>query len=184
MISNSPWAHEVTISITDGYVPAASGGGGRRGGGLNGVSPSTSTMRFVVLWESALPVRQALARVKYGVEAATSPDVKVLLEPEEPNYVILVTGLPAAAARGDAQKIKDAISRRTTLNVKGKDAIRPTEVEVTADGKNAGAYFAFPKTMQFTLDDREVEFSTKIGDTTIQYKFQLKDMVFRGNLEL
>ena len=106
MISNSPWAHEVTISITDGYVPAASGGGGRRGGGLNGVSPSTSTMRFVVLWESALPVRQALARVKYGVEAATSPDVKVLLEPEEPNYVILVTGLPATTARGDEPHLR------------------------------------------------------------------------------
>ena len=44
--------------------------------------------------------------------------------------------------------------------------------------------FRFPKTDPISLDDKEVEFTTKIGTMTIRRKFKLSDMKVRGQLEL
>jgi hypothetical protein len=45
-------------------------------------------------------------------------------------------------------------------------------------------FFVFPKTPAFVLDDKEVEFSTKLGALVVKYKFRLKDMLFNGQLDL
>ena len=34
------------------------------------------------------------------------------------------------------------------------------------------------------MDDKEVEFSTRLGQTMVKQKFHLKDMVFNGKLDL
>jgi hypothetical protein len=44
--------------------------------------------------------------------------------------------------------------------------------------------FAFPRSMPFTADDKEVEFITKLGTSTLKYKFKLKDMVVNGKLDM
>jgi hypothetical protein len=44
--------------------------------------------------------------------------------------------------------------------------------------------FLFPKTVAIDMDDKEVEFSTKLGQTIVKTKFKLKDMVFNGKLDL
>jgi hypothetical protein len=38
--------------------------------------------------------------------------------------------------------------------------------------------------MPFTVEDREVEFITKLGASTLKYKFKLKDMVLNGKLDM
>ena len=182
VMSNSPWAHEVTISSSSGGgdTTVVTGGGGRRGGISGGStgSPNVTSTRVVVMWESALPEREAVLRIKYGAEIALV-DAKQFLEADDPNYVIIVNGLPASAVRGDPAKVKEAIRKKTTLNT-----IQPAQVDVFQNGKTAGLYFAFPRTAPLTLSDNDVEFSTKVGDLTVKTKFHLQDMVINGKLEL
>jgi len=188
LLSNSPWAHQITFSETYSDPVSEGSGGGRKrgggGGGFSGVSSSTPRMILIVLWESALPVRQGLLRLKYGAEVAATPDAKEFLDRGEPNYNILITGLPASAAKGDIEKEEETIRKRTALRSKGKMPVLPLTVEVTVSGQAASATYQFPRTATFTPDDQEVEFSTKIAGTSVSHKFHLKDMVFHGNLEL
>ena len=44
--------------------------------------------------------------------------------------------------------------------------------------------FSFPRSESIVLEDREVEFVTKLGQFDVKKKFTLKDMVFKGKLEL
>jgi hypothetical protein len=44
--------------------------------------------------------------------------------------------------------------------------------------------FRFPKTANFSLDDHEVEFKVTLGHMQIKRKFELRDMVYQGNLAL
>jgi hypothetical protein len=44
--------------------------------------------------------------------------------------------------------------------------------------------FEFPKTAPITLEDKEVEFITKVGQSQIKKKFKLTDMVFGDQLAL
>lgn len=173
----------------------ASGVGGARGGRggagpgeeMGGGGPAPVTV--IVSWETALPVRQARVRMKYGAEAATSAEAKKALAPEPNVYVIAVSGpiLRGLGGREDASKdgssgdaMKKAVMEQTSLTAKGKDPLKPTNIEI---GRGA-ALFYFPKTAPFSLDDKEVEFSTKAGETPLKYKFRLKDMVVNGKLEL
>jgi hypothetical protein len=44
--------------------------------------------------------------------------------------------------------------------------------------------FVFPKTTAFTVEDKEMEFSSKFDKTAVKHKFKLKDMVFNGKVEM
>jgi hypothetical protein len=44
--------------------------------------------------------------------------------------------------------------------------------------------FIFPRTDPITLDDKEVELDLKLGTMEAKRKFNLKDMVYNGKLEL
>ena len=52
------------------------------------------------------------------------------------------------------------------------------------DGESVMVVFVFPKTDAIALDDQEVEFITKLGETEVKKKFKLKDLVFAGQLAL
>jgi len=181
VMSNSAWAHAVTItSGSGGETTIVGGGGGRRGGGIPGGtfgSPAVTT-RVVVIWESGLPERQAVLRLKYG-SAVASMNTTPYLAADDPSYVIIVNNIPMSAVKGDAAKVKEAIRKRTTLNT-----VQPTEVDVAENGKVAGLYLSFPRTTPFTLDDSDVEFTTRVGELTVKTKFHLADMVLNGKLEL
>lgn len=92
-----------------------------------------------------------------------------LVDQDPPNYVIAVVGLPRDAGA----------PRDTTLRPKGKPAFRPIRVE-----PGEAVLFVFSKERPFTLEDQEVEFSTRIGPWGVKCKFRLKDLVYRGKLAL
>jgi hypothetical protein len=158
------------------------GGGGGRGGGMGGGGgmPSRSV---TVRWVSALPVKEALLKSKYGAEAG-SADAKKMLEQPERQYVIAVIGLPAQFARANAERIQEQLKAATAIERKGKDPIAPEKIEVFPQNNQAGFMFRFPKTDPISLDDKEIEFTTKIGPMTIKRKFKLADMKVKGQLEL
>ena len=135
-------------------------------------------------WDSALPVKQALARLKYGAETATSPEAKKALDQQETNYIVVVSGPLRSLLRGEPEAVKKAVIGATSLSAKGKAPLKPTDVQFLAAKGAAEAHFVFPRSAPFTLDDKEVDFSTKLGELSLKYKFRLKDMVFNGKLEL
>jgi hypothetical protein len=204
METNSPWSKPVAISMGEGGGGGGTGKSGRSkgggGGGDDAVMSSPGggrgvqevgggglgggvTLMLTVSWRTALPVRQAVAKAKYGDEAATSPEAKKLVEGDQKYYAILLSGLPGRSVRTD-EKTKDSLIQNTTLSVKGKDPILAFDVQSGASDQKPVLVFLFPKTVPFSVDDKDVEFSTRLGPLVVRQKFHLKDMVFNGKLEL
>ena len=99
-------------------------------------------------------------------------------EPEE--YVVVVTGLPArmAALLDPALKDKSIIraGKKPAMNAKNMDVQRRTQ--------SVDVFYTFPKTQMISADDKEVEVDLHIGPIEAKKKFNLKDMVYNGKLEL
>ena len=179
MLSDSPWTGKVTVSggVAAFAGPSGGGGGDFGGGGGGGIS-------VTLLWQTALPVKQALVKRQFGAEAGTSPDAKARLERPDQVYVLTLLGMPAftlGAAQGDK---KAALLDATMLTAGGKPPLKPVDVQVSGGRGPGNVSFLFPRTTTFTADDKDVEFSTKFDKTTIKHKFKLKDMVFNGKVEM
>src|SRR6185312_13709755 len=119
---------------------------------------SQPSMMFVVRWESALPVRQARMRAKYGSEVATSADAKKILEAAEPNYVITVSGLPPDSLRGNPEAVKKKVLADASLAVKGKDPLKPVDFILQRGDRGAIGVIVFPRTAPLSLEDKDVDF--------------------------
>jgi hypothetical protein len=185
LLNQSPWAKEGSINDTSrrgslGPTAAAGGGGGAGGGGRHTARSTSGTRtdapssgpqlawKATVRWESALPVREALRRGAPGEL------------PED--YILNVFGeVPAADPDSGFAALKDD----TTLEHKG-DQIKLNRIEL-APGNNvaeAGTLFYFSRRLALKLEDKEAIFTTKLGPLKVKCKFTLRDMLYRGNLEL
>ena len=167
------------------YGSGGGGRGGRAGGGRGGPGGGMGMpqMTAVIRWFSALPVKQASVRLRYGNEAATAADGLDYLNREEPNYVVSVAGLPGRMA-GFMERMPDQIKQETSLRRKGKEPILPADLQITTQMEKTDLYFVFPKNDPITLDDKEVEFLMKTERMEIKRKFKLKKMLFNGALSL
>jgi hypothetical protein len=217
ILSDSPWAAKVTVSMGFNAGPAGiaetAGGGGRGGGGRGGggggrggpqgdganSDPGVGGgggggdfggggggggVSVGLVWQTALPIRQAVVKRQYGAEAGTSPEAKAKLDRVDQLYVLTLSGVPGpmlGATQGDK---KAALLDLTTITVSGKPPLKAADVQVSGGRGTASVSFLFPKTTQLTVEDKEVEFSTKFDKTPIKKKFKLKDMVFNGKLEM
>ena len=210
LVTNSPWARQ-TKGVADGATEStpfdtASGipqaGLGRASEGLGASGPGASNtpapfdsatraaavipeVSVTVRWLSALPMRQAQMRAKYGKEADASPAAKQYLETEPVYYTIGVSGVPGlylSAYGGD--RAKELIQKFTTLTLKGREPLRPVAVQFVPNGPNIDVLIAFPRSGAITLADQDVDFSGRLGTLGVHYRFRLKDMVARGKLEL
>ena len=172
-------------------APISEGGGrGGRGGGGGGAdipgggASLTAAVQLIIRWQTALPVKQALVKAKYGSEAANSAEGKQFLARTEQFYVIDLAGIPGNVLPRD-QAAKEALVKASTLSAKDKNSVVAAEIQADApSGRNAELYFLFPRSTMFTADDKEVEFATKLGKTALKAKFRLKDMVINGKLDL
>jgi hypothetical protein len=184
LLTNSPWAREATTKYNLGAYGLGMmgvGGTGRRGGRTTANPGAASDNRdapplpkrydSVVRWESALPVREA-KRAKPPDDAAS-------------NYILCVTGnLPMLGRASDdesddeySQRL-DMLKEQTKLEKKG-DPIYLDHVAYSKDG----ALFYFERG-ELTLHDGSVTFVTTLGPLDVKCKFALKEMMYRGKLEL
>jgi hypothetical protein len=168
-----------------GGAMAAGGTADRGAGGAagTGAMPAPS-LTAIIRWQSARPVKQALAKAKYGNEVETIPQIKELVDREETHYVIALAELPRSLSRMDPAKMQLALKDITAIAIKGKDAMHPDVIQLLPGEKSATIFFAFSRTKAITLEDKEVEFSTHIGQLEFKKKFKLQEMVFSGKLEL
>ncbi len=179
LLTKSPWAKEASIVDTAlrgplSSAPASGGGGRRRGGGggsaskQQGATPNSADLvkwKASVRWESALPVRAAL----HGGTPGDAPS----------DYILNVFG-DVPSAEGDA-----ALMDNTKLDHKG-DQIKLSRVEPApkTSFSSEGTLFYFSRLLALQVEDKEVTFSTKLGPLEVKCKFTLKDMLYRGKLEL
>lgn len=212
VLTDSPWSRNVSIPATPpvlgggglgegeggggggrggggdagGGGGGAAGGGGGRGGGRGGGGPNVSLrIKLVVSWRSALPMKQALVRDQVGIGGAVPAESQQLLERTETDYVVTLMGLPARYARTLASLKTTTFLKR---NNKPPIAVDEMAVQQAAAAPKTPAFlvvvFGFPRTDAIKLEDKDVEFVTKLGLIDIKKKFNLKDMVFHGHLEL
>jgi hypothetical protein len=163
-----------------GGGPYPGGGGRYPGGGRGG---GQAEIRVAVRWESAAPVQDALHLHDDGEKP--DPDF-------EKYYVIaLIVDLPSGRPRDeDSDGTKDHDDRRleefkSYTHLERKDG--PLHLEKVEEGSRTGArgpgvYFYFSRKNELSLDDKELDFSTKVGTAEIKAKFTLKDMRYHGKL--
>jgi hypothetical protein len=199
ILHSSPWAQSVDVRTGGGMSGGGGGGGGGRrggggggslgdasgGGGAGGGSAQGSvemapSVRLTMRWDSALPVKQAVVKSNFDASGGLASSGATMLERQEPQYIVSLSGVPLRMLRGDPSRIK-AVG---TLNIKGKDPITAESTKSFADGANAVFYLLFPRSTPIVLEDQEVEVAFKAGPVDIKHKFKLKDMVFEGKLEL
>jgi hypothetical protein len=199
MMTNSPWAKSASVSMGGpgeggGAPPPEPGGGGfgghggPQGGGGSEFGPgapgsAAPSFDVVARWQSAVPIRQAFVRLKFGAEADKSADAKKVLEEQERPYEIVLSG-PMGKFLGGKPDAAKALSEVSFLSSRRTGEIKASQIEVGKPGKTMDVLLAFPRSMPFTVEDKEVEFTTKLGTSTLKYKFKLKDMVLNGKLEM
>ena len=165
------------------------GGGGEMGGtgrggrgesmGDVGGGQSSTQMLIRIRWESATPIREALVLTRLGREKADSDDAKKFLGQTVPSYVIAIVGLPPQTMQLRPEAYA-ALAKSATLVRKDKDPIQAEN----ATARDRVVYFLFPRTSPITLEDKEVEFVSKLGRLEVRRKFKLKDMMIGEKLEL
>jgi len=208
ILSDSPWTEKVTVSAPTGGGPGiAESGGGGRGGGRGGsrggpqgdsINPDSSTdggnggggggapggVSVTLLWQTALPVKEALIRRQYKDEAGTSPEAKARLERVEQVYVLTLIGMPGQMPGATQADRKAELIASTLLTVPGKPPVQAVDVQSSGGRGLGNVSFLFPRTTVFTADDKELEFFTKFDKIVVKKKFKLKDMVFKGKVEM
>ena len=117
ILTDSPWADQMDVDTGQRGVIATDQAKGNIQGNL--------TTSVTVYWQSALPIKQAML----GRANATDAQ-KQLLAREEASHLLRVEGLPgsARAATQDLDKLKAA----TTIRIKGKPDLHPSEIQVSA----------------------------------------------------
>jgi hypothetical protein len=152
-------------------------GGGRNGGGRG----AGSTYKGTVRWESAQPILDAL---------------KIPLPEAFANhYVISVRDIPLIPERrrpeddddSDSQSMAlknavDNLKQFTTLQPKGRELAQAGIVQQMTPG---GTYFLFgfaKEFLDFGKNDREVDFTTRLGRILVKARFDIREMTYHGKL--
>ena len=155
---------------------------------------------MTIRWCSALPIRQALAAHRYGSEAQQDED----LQREATHYSIGLTGATAALfsdgseAEPDSdpwEALTERLKAESSLKVSGREPIQPVEIELrkvpdldVGDAQEVAEQHEilvlFPRSLAISLQDKQVEFVTRVARQKVKKKFKLKDMVYKGELEL
>lgn len=201
LLTDSPWARQVNALFStapreadDTVVPPPSAStanmGGTRGvssGGWDGgvgrvIDDTPPKLPVTIRWDSALPVREALLRSRLGDHLSAPRDSNESLNQPEKDYIVTVIGLLTNDQSKDRERGRKELMPAAKLVRAGKPPIRPENVELDA---SAGAIqLFFPRTVPISLNDKEVTFQLQFGSMTIEKKFRLKPMTYRGKLEL
>ncbi len=202
LLTRSPWAESETVLFDfreagpqrpvtwkDLGVPGNGQGptitGGSPVGGIG--APKTKDKieaQINVRWSSALPVRQATALTKFGREGLEEPGAKELLEDRPKFYVLEISGVPAAVAYSGIPVMQADLYRDLRLVTGRGRAIRPESVYITPKGATLNIAIRFRKHPPITLKDKTLEIRIQYDLLKIKRKWKLREMVYRGKLEL
>jgi hypothetical protein len=186
------------------------GGGGMRGMGEGAMSaPPRPTATLTVRWHSALPVKEAIVVSQLGKEAETSEKAQAYLKQQSSHYVLCLSGFPGGRMGMMGQppgqmpgqdpeakqppmpnpkereaKLREMFMAAGKLHAKKREAVAPEDVQVRMTPGGMDVYFVFSKANPLTVEDEHVDFELKTQIVNLKTRFNLKKMVFNGNLEL
>jgi len=183
MLTRSPWAKEASVNVFGGAggnlinrngamseSGNMTGSGRRRTNTTQTQSSDAPDLRYkaIVRWQSALPIRQALKSKS--------------MEGVADFYILALVG-DLAMADPDADEAQresrlDMMKQYTKLDRHG-GAIPLANVEPV---KKVGTLFYFSRSEP--IKDGQVTFTTKMGPVEVKCKFTVKEMMYRGKLEL
>ena len=133
-----------------------------------------------IFWQSSRVIRAATAReaVLHGQPVDVD---KYAAQPQSEYQIVLRMEDMTPFAQHDEKFFQDNAFLQTK---KSKDKISPTHVvyEKNTKGRVQDAIFFFPKTTSsgtptVSVDDKEVQFSCKIADSTVRVSFTPLEMV-------
>ena len=101
---------------------------------------------------------------------------------EETFYRLTLVGLPREVAETLADLA--VVRENTQLKRSRGTAIQASDVRLVFNGDLLDVEFRFPRVEPIRLEDREVEFESRLGQVKIAKKFKLQDMVVDGELQL
>lgn len=127
----------------------------------------TPELPVTIRWDSAEPVVKAHER-----------ECGCILQ-RNTGYWITVLGLATKGPLDDDQK--QAFIANTRLIARGRTPMIPISVDVDQSG---AAHFQFSRDQPITLADKEVTFVTRFGSISVEKRFRLKDMTYKGELSL
>jgi hypothetical protein len=84
----------------------------------------------------------------------------------------------------DPEAIREELMERTTISRGTGRSLRPVKVEFDLPGKLGIIYFHFSREEEITSKDKELVFQTQLGGNRLERKFETKEMVYKGKLEL
>ena len=182
LLSKSPWARIVTAERvktqknpmpSDPNPPPVVNARGRIGNSRPRMPKSNSTKTVTtytgqVVWESAAPVRAALK--------------SQLPEGFEGQYVLGMSGVPLA--KSETKGALDRVRQITTLHTKNHQPLEAANVKVLRE--NGTIYlFGFAKEgLTIGKEEKEVVFSTHMGNIAFTAKFNPRDMLYHGELSV
>ncbi len=199
VLENSPWAKVVVAGIARRRSEDELREGGQmgqpKGVGYDGVedrkrplkeeignpllpgkplSSTAPTIRLLVRWESALPVRVAELKAHEAPPPVLS----------DHGYLIAVYGVPASFAKGDPTSLGKPLKESAALRREGKKDVMPSRVEVFELENTVLVAYLFPLSAEIGKKDDVVEFSALIGRLQVSQHFLVQAMQFQGKLEL
>ncbi len=164
VLTDSPWAQPVKVAFRQ-----------------LGVS---TEIYLTVRWSSALPVRRALALHQYGKNGLGSGKAVELLDGEPAEYVVDVAGFPVGAVAQGARRLEAELLRSAKLIVKGRSAMSAVSASVPEHGNHLIATVRFRRFENLLESEGFIELSAQAGPMVIHSKFKLREMNYKGRLEL
>lgn len=182
LMNDSPWARIIEIMTEGGRAGLAKGGGDHRSsiGDPSREVSGAGRVNVLVRFHSALPLKQAVIRARFGDKVLESPEAAQMLAQPETSYVIAVVGPPRFMPTETA-----GLKEQASLVVKGRDPIRAENVIIDRGQAGAAVIFFFPRGAKpIQLEDEYVELRLKFPGFALNRRFKLKEMVFQGKLEI
>ena len=100
------------------------------------------------------------------------------------HYAIAVMGVPRNMLKSDTRAMEAELKKQAVLKRDNKKDFKPSSVEIHQRDSGPVILYLFPRTTEFSKDDRRVEFDGQIGRLKFAEPFYLDEMVFNGNQEL
>lgn len=211
VLNDSPWSQRAMAAFgqplepddmpnspppgAEGNLPGNNRRGASDGRWDGGVSRNVGTgespeLPVTIRWDSALPIRQALSRSRQDNTAAARAGSE---------YIVTVIGLaPTASSKPapsqedagdtpqrepqDPAQIAQAFMSNSRLIVHDKTIIQPDDAKY--DPASGAVTLFFSRSAPITLGDKEIVLTTRFGSVRVQKRFRLKDMTYKGQLQL
>jgi hypothetical protein len=151
----------------------------------DGNAPPVQTEIYLTTrWSSALPMRQAMALHQFGRSGLNSAKAAELLQGTAAEYVLEVAGFPVGMVPQGVRRFEAELLASSTLLLKGRKPLRATAASVPEHGNHLIATMRFPRFENLSDNDGFIEFAAQAGPMDIRQKFKLRDMNYKGRLEL